>query len=67
MNMNYFKNKYFHYFIFFIFQIFFTRISHCGNLIKKKISLIGGFAGKMIVINDLINDKINVEERFKKF
>jgi hypothetical protein len=52
---------------FFIFQIFFTRIPHCCNLIEKKISLIGGFAGKIVVLNDLINNKINVEERFKKF
>ena len=53
--------------IFFIFQIFFTRIPHCCNLIEKKISLIGGFSSKIVVFNDLINNKINVEERFKKF
>jgi hypothetical protein len=63
-----FKNNYKIYLIiFFVFQIFFTRIPHCCNLIEKKISVIGGFSSKMIVLSDLINNKINVEERFKKF
>jgi len=60
------KNK-IYLIIFFIFQIFFTRIPHCCNLIEKKISLIGGFSGKMLVLSDLINNKIDIEERFKKF
>jgi hypothetical protein len=60
------KNK-IYLIIFFIFQIFFTRIPHCCNLIEKKISLIGGFSGKMLVLSDLINNKIEIEERFKKF
>jgi len=62
------KKKYKIYLFFFlIFQIFFTRIPHCCNLIEKKISLIGGFGSKIVVLKDIITNKINVEERFKKF
>jgi hypothetical protein len=61
------KNYKIYLIIFFIFQIFFTRIPHCCNLVEKKIILIGGFASKMLVLNDLINNNINVSERFKKF
>ena len=62
------KKKYKIYLFFFlIFQIFFTRIPHCCNLIEKKINLIGGFGSKIVVLKDIITNKINVEERFKKF
>ena len=53
--------------IFLIFQVFFTRIPHCCNLVEKNISIIGGFASKVLVLNNLIYNKIDVEKRFKKF
>jgi len=67
INIKFKKNHKIYLIIFFIFQIFFTRIPHCCNLVEKRISLVGGFYGKMLVLKDLINNKINVEERFKKF
>ena len=53
--------------IFLFFQIFFTRIPHCCNIVEKNINLIGGFGTKIIVLNKLIFNKIDVEKRFKKF
>ncbi len=53
--------------VFLFFQIFFTRIPHCCNIVEKNINLIGGFGSKIIVLNKLIFKKIDVEKRFKKF
>ncbi len=49
------------------FQFTFTRIPHCCNLVEKNISIYGGIISKMIVFNNLINNKIDVESRFKSF
>ena len=50
-----------------IFQFTFTRIPHCCNLIEKNISINGGIISKLIVFNNLINNKIDVKSRFKSF
>ena len=49
------------------FQFTFTRIPHCCNLIEKNISINGGIISKLIVFNNLINNKIDVKSRFKSF
>ena len=50
-----------------IFQMFGTRIPHCCNLIEKNINLLGGITTKTIVFFQLINNKIDVNTRFKYF
>ena len=70
-NQNYsiYKNKIL--FLFFtmliLFQFTFTRIPHCCNLVEKNISITGGIISKIIVFNNLINNKIDVKSRFKSF
>lgn len=55
-------------FIFFIFfQISFTRIPHCCNLIEKKISIIGGALPKIIMLKKIVFKNINIQSRFKDF
>ena len=49
------------------FQFTLTRIPHCCNLVEKNISIYGGIISKIIVFNNLINNKIDVESRFKSF
>ncbi len=50
-----------------LFQFTFTRIPHCCNLVEKNISIYGGIISKIIVFNNLINNKIDVKSRFKSF
>ena len=50
-----------------LFQFTFTRIPHCCNLVEKNISITGGIISKLIVFNNLINNKIDVKSRFKSF
>ena len=50
-----------------LFQFTFTRIPHCCNLVEKNISITGGIISKVIVFNNLINNKIDVKSRFKSF
>ncbi len=50
-----------------LFQFTFTRIPHCCNLVEKNISITGGIISKIIVFNNLINNKIDVKSRFKSF
>ena len=50
-----------------LFQFTFTRIPHCCNLVEKNISITGGIISKVIVFNNLINNKIDVKSRFKGF
>ena len=50
-----------------LFQFTFTRIPHCCNLVEKNISITGGIISKLIVFNNLINNKIDVKSRFKGF
>ena len=49
------------------FQFAFTRIPHCCNLIERNISIYGGIISKLIVFNNLINNKIDINSRFKSF
>ena len=53
--------------IFVFIQFTFTRIPHCCNLIENDIGIRGGIISKLIVFNDLINNKIDVKSRFKSF
>jgi len=50
-----------------LFQFIFTRIPHCCNLVEKNISIRGGIISKLIVFNNLINNKIDINSRFKSF
>ena len=49
------------------FQFTFTRIPHCCNLVEKNITITGGIISKLIVFNNLINNKIDIKSRFKSF
>lgn len=50
-----------------IFQISLTRIPHCCNLIEKKINIIGGAIPKIVMLERIIFNKINIKSRFKNF
>jgi hypothetical protein len=50
-----------------IFQILFTRIPHCCNLIEKKINIIGGAIPKIIMLEKIFFNKINIKSRFNNF
>ena len=49
------------------FQFVFTRMPHCCNLVEKNIDIRGGIISKLIVFNNLINNKIDVKSRFKNY
>ncbi len=70
-SLSFYKNKNKILFLFFtmliLFQFTFTRIPHCCNLVEKNISITGGIISKLIVFNNLINNKIDVKSRFKSF
>ena len=40
---------------------------HCCNLVEKNIDIRGGIISKLIVFNNLINNKIDVKSRFKNY
>jgi hypothetical protein len=50
-----------------VFQFFFTRIPHCCNLVRLNLDMYGGIIPKIIVFTKIINNKIDIEERFKSF
>jgi len=50
-----------------IFQILFTRIPHCCNLIEKKINIIGGAIPKILMLEKIVFNKINIKSRFNNF
>lgn len=53
--------------IFVFFQFTFTRIPHCCNLIRLNLDVYGGIIPKVKVFSDIINNKIDIEKRFKSF
>jgi hypothetical protein len=55
------------FFLLIIFQILFTRIPHCCNLIEKKINLIGGAIPKVLMLEKIVFNKINIKSRFNNF
>ena len=52
---------------FFIFQFTFTRIPHCCNLKKLNLNVIGGLIPKIEVFVKIINNKINIKDRFQVY
>ena len=49
-------------------QVLVDRIKDAGHhLVEKKISITGGIITKLIVFNNLINNKIDVKSRFQSF
>ena len=52
---------------FVFFQFTFTRIPHCCNLIRLNLDVYGGIIPKVKVFSDIINNKIDIEKRFKSF
>ena len=70
--MNFFKNwkyKLFTYIFtgFLIFQFTFTRIPHCCNLKKLNLNVIGGLIPKIEVFSKIINNKIDIKDRFQVY
>jgi len=53
--------------IFIIFQLFFTRIPHCCNLTGLNLNVLGGIVPKLKVFYKILNNKYDIEKRFKKY
>lgn len=53
--------------LFIIFQFTFTRIPHCCNLVRLNLDMYGGILPKIAVFSKIINNKIDIEKRFKSF
>jgi len=50
-----------------LFQFTFTRIPHCCNLVRLNLDMYGGILPKIAVFSKIINNKIDIEKRFKSF
>ena len=53
--------------IFVIFQLVFTRIPHCCNLVKLNLSIFGGIIPKIEVFYRILNKNYNIRERFHEY
>ena len=53
--------------IFAIFQLVFTRIPHCCNLVKLNLNIFGGIIPKIEVFYRILNKNYNIRERFHKY
>ena len=53
--------------IFVIFQLVFTRIPHCCNLVKLNLNIFGGIIPKIEVFYRILNKNYNIRERFHKY
>lgn len=70
--MNFLKNlKYklftFTFTAFLIFQFTFTRIPHCCNLKKLNLNVIGGLIPKIEIFSKILNNKIDIKDRFQDY
>jgi hypothetical protein len=52
---------------FLIFQFTFTRIPHCCNLKKLNLNVIGGLIPKIEVFSKILNNKIDIKNRFQVY
>jgi len=53
--------------IFAIFQLVFTRVPHCCNLVKLNLNIFGGIIPKIEVFYRILNKNYNIRERFHKY
>ena len=53
--------------IFVIFQLVFTRIPHCCNLVKLNLSIFGGIIPKIEVFYKILNNNYDIKRRFEKY